>query len=677
MVNLECDARTQVFFGFPKYNQRMQSGPKLPSSRAPAAAAPLIDVAAKLQEASALRDQRRLSEAQTLYEDIVRLIPKHFHALHQLGLIAGQRSLPKKAVEFIARAIEADPNNKGVCAAHMNMGLALMELGRLDAALTSYDRAVAIAPENAEAQLSRSTVLERLRRTDAALASYDRVIALKPTHADAHVNRGNLLREMRRYEEAIESYERAIALDPQIKFVRGIRGHARMQICSWDGLESELAQLCVSLSRDQAASSPFYALAFSDSARMQRQAAEVRVRLKCPQRPELGPIAKRPRQEKIKLGYFSADFHQHATMVLLAGIFERHDRSKFEATAFSFGPDSDDAMRKRLRAACHDVVDVRSMSDIEAAKLARKRKIDIAIDLKGFTQDNRAGIFAYRAAPLQVNFLGYPGTMGASYIDYLIADSTVIPRESQAYYREKIAYLPNSYQPNDQSRKLSEKNTSREELGLPPSAFVFCCFNNSYKITPGMFDRWMRILKRVDAGVLWLLEDNPSASGNLRREAATRGVDPRRLFFAPRVTMPEHLGRHRAADLFLDTLPVNAHTTASDALWAGLPVLTSIGEAFASRVAASLLKAVGLPELIASTLDDYENMAADLACDAQRLAGIKRRLADNRLTHPLFDAQLFAAHLEEAYRTMYERYQHDLPPEHIIVTAEAVTGLAR
>lgn len=651
----------------PKYNEPMQSGPKHPAWRAPGAAVPLIDVAAKLEEARAFQDERRLSEAQTLYEGVVRLIPKHFHALHQLGVIAGQRGLPKKAVEFIATAIEADPNNKGICAAHMNMGLALMELGRLDAALESYDRAVAIAPENSEAHLSRAVVLERLRRTDAALAGYDRLIALKPNHADAHANRGNLLREMRRFEEAVESYERAIALDPQIEFVPGIREHTRMQICSWDGLESALAKLHDALSCDRPVSSPFYALAFSDSARMQRQAAEVRVRLKCPQRPELGPIAKRPRHDKIKLGYFSADFHQHATMVLLAGLLERHDRSQFELTAFSFGPDSGDAMRKRLHAACHDVVDVRSVSDIDVAKLARKRKIDIAIDLKGFTQNNRAGIFACRAAPLQVSFLGYPGTMGASYIDYLIADPTVVPRESQIHYREKLAYLPNCYQPNDQSRKLSEKNSRREQLGLPPSSFVFCCFNNSYKITPGTFDCWMRILRRVDAGVLWLLEDNPSAAANLRREAAKRGVDPQRLHFAPRVPMQEHLGRHRAADLFLDTLPVNAHTTASDALWTGLPVLTSIGEAFASRVAASLLKAIGLPELIASTLGDYENLAVTLAGDSERLAGIKRRLADNRLTHPLFDARLFAAHLEQAYRSMYERYQHDLPPDHIIV----------
>lgn len=656
-----------MFVRVPKYNEPMQSGPKRPAWRAPAAAVPLIDVAAKLEEARAFQDQRRLSEAQTLYEGVVRLIPKHFHALHQLGVIAGQRGLPKKAVEFIATAIEAEPNNKGICAAHMNMGLALMELGRFDAALASYDRAVAVAPENSEAHLSRAVVLERLRRTDAALAGYDRLIALRPNHADAHANRGNLLREMRRFEEAVESYERAIALDPQIEFVPGIREHTRMQICSWDGLESALAQLRDALSRDQPVSSPFYALAFSDSAQLQRQAAEVRVRLKCPQRPELGLIAKRPRHDRIKLGYFSADFHQHATMVLLAGLLERHDRSQFELTAFSFGPDSGDAMRKRLRAACHDVVDVRSMSDIDVAKLARKRKIDIAIDLKGFTQDNRAGIFACRAAPLQVSFLGYPGTMGASYIDYLIADPTVVPRESQIHYREKIAYLPNCYQPNDQSRKLSEKNSSREQLGLPPSAFVFCCFNNSYKITPGTFDCWMRILKRVDAGVLWILEDNPSAAANLHREAAKRGVDPQRVFLAPRVPMPEHLARHRAADLFLDTLPVNAHTTASDSLWAGLPVLTSIGEAFASRVAASLLKAVGLPELITSTLGDYENLAVALAGDSERLAGIKRRLADNRLTHPLFDARLFAAHLERAYRSMFERYQHDLPPDHIIV----------
>jgi predicted O-linked N-acetylglucosamine transferase (SPINDLY family) len=310
-------------------------------------------------------------------------------------------------------------------------------------------------------------------------------------------------------------------------------------------------------------------------------------------------------------------------------------------------------------------VDVRRLPDIEIARLARKRKIDIAVDLNGYSRDGRSGIFALRAAPVQVSFVGYPGTLGASYIDYLIADRIVIPEHTQLLYTEKIVRLPNSYLPNDRSRRISGRKCSREEYGLAPSAFVYCCFNNSYKITPNTFESWMRILRRVDTGVLWLLEDNPTAKGNLQREAIKHGVDGERLIFAPRMELSEHLARHRAADLFLDTLPYNAHTTASDALWAGLPVLTLMGEAFASRVAASLLQSVGLPELITSTRLEYETAAIELAIDSPRLHGFKQKLAHNRLTAPLFDAGLFTRHLEDVYQRMYDRHQADLPPEHI------------
>ena len=299
--------------------------------------------------------------------------------------------------------------------------------------------------------------------------------------------------------------------------------------------------------------------------------------------------------------------------------------------------------------------------------LARSLEIDIGVDLKGFTEDARTNIFAMRAAPIQVNYLGYPGTMGADYIDYLIADSTVIPASYRPHYTEKIVYLPNSYQPNDRKRQISDKMFTRSELGLPQEGFVFCCFNNNYKITPDVFDSWMRILEHVEGSVLWLLEDNEIAARNLKKEASVRGIDPDRLVFAPRMALPDHLARHRMADLFLDTLPYNAHTTASDALWAGLPVLTQIGETFAGRVAASLLNAMHLPELITTARDAYEALAVELATNPAKLASIKRKLTDHRLTTPLFDTELFTKHIEAAYTTMYERYHADLPPDHIYV----------
>jgi predicted O-linked N-acetylglucosamine transferase (SPINDLY family) len=297
-------------------------------------------------------------------------------------------------------------------------------------------------------------------------------------------------------------------------------------------------------------------------------------------------------------------------------------------------------------------------------------EVDIAVDLKGFTVDARTDIFSYRAAPIQVNFMGYPGTMAAEYMDYLVADSILVPQQYQQFYTEKIVYLPDSYQVNDTKRQIADKIFTRKELGLPETGFVFCCFNNNYKITPDIFDCWMRILQRLEGSVLWLYVDNEQASANLRKEAVRRGVDADRLVFAGRMPLPEHLARHRSADLFLDTLPCNAHTTASDALWAGLPVLTRIGESFAGRVAASLLNAVHLPELITSSQDEYEASAIELATDPVKLNEIRRKLDKNRLAAPLFDSGLFTRHIEAAYLEMYERYHLDLPPDHIYVKSD-------
>jgi predicted O-linked N-acetylglucosamine transferase (SPINDLY family) len=349
----------------------------------------------------------------------------------------------------------------------------------------------------------------------------------------------------------------------------------------------------------------------------------------------------------------------------MAELFERHDRSRFEILGFSFGPQKVDEMSKRISSAMDQFIDLRSMTDREAAELSRKLEVDIAVDLKGFTEDNRAGIFAQRTAPIQVSYIGYPGTMGADYMDYLIADPTLIPEASQQYYSEKIVYLPDSYQVNDSQRAISAKPCARVDEGLPESAFVFCCFNKTYKISPSVFDIWMRILSRVEGSVLWLLQENPWAVDNLRKEALRRGIDPTRLIFAKSLPVDEHLARQRLADLVLDTLPYNAHTTASDALWAGLPVLTRTGETFASRVAASLLRAVGLPELITTTESEFEELAVALAHNPERLHALRQRLQQNHLTAPLFDCQTYTRHLESAYSAIYERYHAGLPPDHI------------
>jgi predicted O-linked N-acetylglucosamine transferase (SPINDLY family) len=413
-------------------------------------------------------------------------------------------------------------------------------------------------------------------------------------------------------------------------------------------------------------SQPFSILTLNDDARIHKKSAEIYTQSKYPLNSALGKITKLVRNGKIRIAYFSADFKNHPVALLIAELFEIHDKSQFEIYAFSLVK-ACDAMRDRLQKAFDHFIDAEGMSDSAVAKLARDNSIDIAIDLSGFTQDSRAGIFSYRAAPIQVNYLGYPSTMGADYIDYIIADKTLVPSESQSYYSEKIAYLPNSYQVNDRGRLISGRQFTKQELGLPENSFVFCCFNNSFKILPATFGNWMSILKEVEGSVLWLLRDNSRAVENLKKEAQNHGIDPKRLIFADRMPLPEHLARHRQADLFLDTLPYNAHTTASDALWAGLPVLTLVGKSFASRVAASLLNAIGLSELITTSQEGYAAAAIDLARDPQKLALIKQKLADNRLTSPLFDTPLFTRHLEATYIKMYERYQNDLPAEHISI----------
>jgi protein O-GlcNAc transferase len=390
---------------------------------------------------------------------------------------------------------------------------------------------------------------------------------------------------------------------------------------------------------------------------LQRCAAEIWTRDNCPP-TEVAPIPMRVKTAKIRIGYFSPDFRIHPVAVLAAQVFESHDRSRFETTAFSLGPRTNDAMSTRLQSAFDRYIDVADQSDSEVAAQARAAGIDIAVDLAGFTENCRTGIFALRAAPSQVNYLGYPGTMGAPYMDYLIADQTVIPESHRQFYSEKIVYLPHCYLPHDSTRRISETVYTREQLGLPAEGFVFCCFNNSLKLTPEVFDRWMRILRRVKHSVLWLSQGNASAAANLHREAKRRGMDTARIIFAERIASPEeHLARLRVADLFLDTHPYNAHATAIDALWAGLPFLTYAGQSFAGRVGASLLGTLGIPELIAETSEQYEEMAVQLAGDAPRLAALSQKLAERHNQPPLFDGRHLARHLEAAYTAIYEEHR--------------------
>jgi len=608
-----------------------------------------------------LIEMKRWDEALASFTQALEISPGLALAHWGRGTVLHAQKAPDAALASYDRAIEIDP---GRAQTHYQRGSLLLELKQWSAARSSLERAIALQPDLAEAYCSIANLWAIVGQTERALTNFDQAIALKPDFTQAHVDRATLLVEMRRFPAAIESFDRWMALNGNSGFPLGARLGAKMSICDWSGLPAEVDRLARGIEAGEAVSPPHQILFLIDSSSLQHKAAQIWVQKTYPANAGLGPIARRPRRKRTRIGYFSGEFFPHAVSVLMAGIFEAHERSQYEVIAFSYGPHSQDEFGMRLERGVDQFMDVRAKSDRDVALLAREMEIDIAVDLAGHTGRARTGILALRAAPVQVNFLGYAGTMGADYMDYQVADATVIPQGHERYYAEKIVRLPNSFLPHDSSRAIAGKVYTREELGLPSRGFVFCCFNNSYKITPEVFDSWMRILTRVPGSVLWLSQNNETAANNLRREALQRGVDSGRLIFAGHMPSPaDHLARHRAADLFLDTRPYNAHATAIDALWAGLPVLTFPGEGFAGRVAASLLNAVQLPELIVTGAGSYEDLAVQLAENPQWLADMKEKLARNHLTAPLFDTARFVRHLEAGYAKMLERFYAGLPPE--------------
>lgn len=618
---------------------------------------------------TALDREGQLQEAVTCFERALALDPGYVRPLVNLGRVLRLQGKPAEGLPRLERALALSPDNP---AALTNLGFTLADLGRPREALGALRRAIALDPALAEAHHGLGRVLLERGEAQRARDSLQEALRLKPDLLDAYLPLANALVVLQRLPEALAVAEQLLERRPEDPDALVIRLNCAVRMCDWEKAELTLARTR-RLPEGTANARPFLLMALSDDPAEHLAAALTQAAATLRGRAALPPLPARE-HDRIRVAYVSRDFYTHATAFLMAELLELHDRSAFEIYGVSFGPDDGSPLRRRVLAAFDACLEAADRSDLEIATWMREREIDIAVDLKGYTAYARPGIFAYRPAPLQVSYLGYPGTLAAPFIDYLIADHCLIPEAEQEFYTEKIVYLPDSYQVNDRRRRIAAETPARAQMGLPDEGFVFCCFNNDWKIAAPVFDVWMRLLAGTPGSVLWLLEDNPWAAENLRRQAAVRGVAPQRLVFAPRAESDRHLARHRLADLFLDTFPYNAHTTASDALWSGLPVVTCAGRTFASRVAASLLHAVGLSDLVTPSLESYGRLASELARDPQRLGSLRHRLASHRETLPLFDTPAFCRHLEAAYRKMWEAFRQGQPPQTLAVARTAVAA---
>ncbi|NYZ12162.1 tetratricopeptide repeat protein [Azospirillum sp. RWY-5-1] len=630
------------------------------------------EAVARSNRAEGLRRAGRLEEAEAEHRAALRWLPRfggiHFNLgvlLHGCGRLA----------EAAACYVEAARLMPSFAAANANAGAVLKDLGRLAEAERALRAAVRTDPALLAARLNLGAVLRDGGRLREATAAFRTAIALAPGVAESHANLALALKESGDAPGSIPAFERALVLGlPDAGGVLAQLVQQRRHLARWDGLAERSAALRDLVRRGASQQVQPWIFLSEGAGPAQERACAERYSAWRTRSASRAPALQEGRRTlaadgRLRVGYLSADYHEHATAVLIAELIERHDRGRVHVTGISYGPDDGGPMRRRLAAGFDRFMDVAALSHADAARRIAADGIDVLVDLKGHTQGARLEIMALRPAPVQAQWLGYPGTMGAPFIDYVIADPVVAPFDQQPHYCERIVHLPRVYQPNDRRRAIADRPT-RADCGLPADGFVAACFNTAYKITPDLFAVWMRLLHAIPGSVLWLLESHPEAAANLRREAAARGVDPARLVFAPKAPLPEHLGRHGLADLFLDTLPYNAHTTASDALWAGLPLLTVRGEGFAARVAASLLDAAGLPELVCGSLAEYEAAALRLARSPDKVAALKARLAAGRSSSALFDTDRFARALERAFETMWTIHASGQPPRGFAVPDE-------
>lgn len=602
-----------------------------------------------------LQNQNQPQEAAALFERVLAADVNNAAALYSLGVIAQQAGNTPQALALAERGVMANPQFAPL---HYLQGALLQALERREEALVCFDAALALQPDHTAALLNSGVLLRQMYRHKEALERFNRVLLAEPSHVGALVNCGIMLTEFKQSDKAIAMFERLVEIAPDYDYGLGLLFYERMHICDWRGYEPLRTRMVEAVRAGKRACKSLAFMSASDSAEEHQQAARIFASHYCPPRPRPLWQGERYRHDRIRLAYVSPDLREHPVGHLMAGVLERHDKTRFETIAISLGLDDGSRLRARMQQAFDHFIDASLMGAEQIARLMREMEVDVAVDLGGYTSDTRTDVFAHRPAPVQVNYLGYPGTMGTSYHDYILVDPHIVPPEHQRFYDEKVVYLPDTYLPTDNSVKPAERTPTRAECGLPEQGFVFCSFSHDYKISPPVFDVWMRLLAQVPGSVLWLVSRGALAQDNLRREAQARGVAPERLVFAGRVPLVEdHLARYRQADLFLDTHPYNAHTTAADALMAGLPVLTYSGSAFPSRVAGSVLNAVGLPELVTHSLDEYEALALRLANEPGLLAGLRLRLATNQATQALYDTDGFRRHLEASYMAMWRRAQ--------------------
>ena len=657
-----------------------------------------MDLHAMGRQAITLHQQGRLTDAEALYRQILGLDPNVFPALYLLGMLRLQQGDSGEAVQLIGRALALNPNDPAALA---HYGLALLGQSRFADAVASFDRLLASHPGEPAALMGRGTALKALGRHASALADYESVLAVDVRNADAWNGRGLVLRSLGRIDEALDSFnqtvallpdfaeglhnrgdllwsekldnaaattdlQKALALEPGRALLRGSLLHLKMFAGDWQDYAAQVAAIHQEVRAGKLVIHPFAYQAVVENPADSQVCSRTYGRSRYPAQA-FQPHAPSPR-DKIRIGYVSGDFREQAVGLLMAGLYEQHDKDRFELFAFSTGA-GNDHIRTRAVTAFDRFIDITPLSDAAAADRIRREGIDILVTLNGYFGSERLGIFAHRPAPVQVSYMGFPATLGLTYMDYILADRIVIPDSERRFYDEQVVWLPETYWVNDSKRDIAGKTPARAACGLPEDKFVFCNFNSSYKLTPDTFAGWMRILAQVPASVLWLLAgNNPAYADNLRREAKSAGIDPQRLIFAAPVSSAQHLARLKCADLSLDNLPYNAHTTAADVLWAGVPIITCRGTTWPGRVAASLLTAIGLEELICDNPAAYEVLAVRLAQNPAQLKAVAGKQAANRLTTPLFDTARFARHMEAAYAEMMARHRRGEAPAHFAVT---------